>query len=363
MRTGAAWKIGDAVGLTHFTVGILGCGHIAPTHVRAWKKDSRFSVRGVFDLNHELAQGLASRMAAGAVFDSSEQLISDSDVVDICTPPATHFPLIEAAIAERKHIVVEKPVVIDEGEWRRVLALLEHHDASFSVIHHLKFTRTVRTARRWLDEGRLGRLLRIENYFATHADVDRMLGSEPHWSHSLPGGRWFETLPHDLYLTHYLAGPLRFEGVTVARTERVPGGVDVDEIVISLAGPETLATIHFSANCRHNYRWAVLIGSKGVLRMDLLSGALAFDHVPDSRAARFAGRLFLNSLTALARAPLDRALYVRDRLARWTPHARFIEHLGEHLSAGSGPPTPMEEIQYTVEHCFTIGAAIEASRA
>ncbi len=349
--------------MTQLTVGILGCGHIAPTHVRAWRKDSRFRVTGVFDLNRELAQSLTSRMAAGAVFDSSEQLIRESDVVDICTPPATHFPLIEAAIAERKHIVVEKPVVIDPAEWSRVLALLEHYDASFSVIHHMKFARAVRTAKQWLDEGRLGRLLRIETYFATHSYVDRMLGGEPHWSHGLPGGRWFETLPHNLYLTHHLAGPLRFDGVTATRTECAPGGVGVDEVIVSLAGPDILGTIHFSANCRHNYRWAVLIGSKGVLRMDLLSGALAFDRVPDSRATRVAGRLFLSALAALARAPADRALNIGDRLASWTPHARFVEHLGDHLCASSGPPTPMEEIQYTVENCYTIGAAIEASQA
>ena len=345
--------------MTQLTVGILGCGHIAPTHVRAWRKDPRFCVGGVFDLDRELASGLASRIADGVVFNSVEQLISESDVVDICTPPATHFPLIEAAIAERKHIVVEKPVVIDPEEWTRLLALLEHHPASFSVIHHMKFARAVRTARKWLDEGRLGRLLRIETYFSTHSDVDRMLGGKPHWSHGLPGGRWFETLPHNLYLTHYLAGPLRFDAVTATRTERAPGGVGADEIIVSLAGTETLATIHFSANCHHNYRWAVLIGSKGVVRIDLLSGALAFDRVPDSRATRVAGRLFLSALAALARAPADRALYLRDRAARWTPHARFVEHLGDHLCASSGPPTPMEEIQYTVENCYRIGAAID----
>lgn len=341
------------------TVGILGCGHIAPQHVHAWRRDPRFELRGVFDLDLEAARRRISDSRAAIIFESSERLIAECDVVDICTPPTTHFPLITTAVKAGKHVVVEKPVVIEEAEWRQIKTLLQNHKRSFSVVHHMKFTRLVATVKRWLEAGRLGRLLRIESFFATHPSVDRMLTEEPHWSHALPGGRWFETLPHNLYLIHYFAGPLAVDHVTAVSTPAAPAGVGADEVTITLKGPETLGTIHFSANCRHNYRWAVLLGTRGVLRLDLLSGALAFDRISDHRSTRASGRLFLQSLAALARSPFDRASFLFDRLARRTPHARFVETLGEHLFEGGPLPTPLDEISYTVENTYAIGKAID----
>lgn len=345
------------------SVGILGCGHIAPTHVKAWRKAGRFRIAGVYDVQKDSAQKLSAALGAGVVFETSDDLISTCDVVDICTPPSTHSSLIEKAIGHQKHLVVEKPVVSDRSEWARLLEQLNGYSSTFTVIHHMKFIRAAQKAKQIIESGRLGRLLRIETYFATHVDTDRMLGDQPHWSHGLAGGRWFETLPHNLYLTHYLAGPLDFDRVTARSTNRAAQGVRADEIVVTLAGAETLGTIHFSANCRHNYRWAVLIGSEGVVRLDLLSGALAFDRVSDTRATRMAGRLFLNSLAALARAPVDRALVTKDRFLGWTPHARLVQQLELHLAGASARPTPFDEIRYTVENCFRIGAAIEDSLA
>ena len=41
---------------------------------------------------------------------------------------------------------------------------------------------------------RFGEVIRVQREFLTHPTTDRMLVGSAHWSHSLPGGRWFETI-------------------------------------------------------------------------------------------------------------------------------------------------------------------------
>lgn len=349
--------------MSRLRVGLLGCGHIAPRHAVAWRRDPRFELVGVFDLDRAAAEKLAGQTAEERVFGSTEELVAECEIVDICTPPASHFELSLEAMAAERHLVVEKPLVVDLDHWRELDRRLRNYSKSISVVHHLKFTRAVRTAKRWLEEGRLGRLLRIDSSFATHPAADRMLGGGRHWSHELPGGRWFETLPHNLYLIHHLAGELALDHVSAIRTETAPQGLRADEVAITLSGPDSIATIHLSANCRHNYRWVIVTGTLGVLRLDLLSGAVVVDRVPDSRMSRALGRLFVEGLSSAARLPADRTRFLLDRLSRRSPQTGFVEALGDHLLSDGPAPTPVEEIRYVVENCYRIGQAIETDVA
>ena len=69
----------------------------------------------------------AERVGATTPTDTVEQLLAadDVDIVHICTPNATHAPLVRAAIATGKHVICEKPLAVDVSKrrnsspWRR----------------------------------------------------------------------------------------------------------------------------------------------------------------------------------------------------------------------------------------------------
>ncbi|MCX6334309.1 MAG: Gfo/Idh/MocA family oxidoreductase [Bacteroidia bacterium] len=42
-------------------------------------------------------------------FKSIEELIDNSDVIHVCTPPSTHEPIVIAALEKDRHVIVEKP--------------------------------------------------------------------------------------------------------------------------------------------------------------------------------------------------------------------------------------------------------------
>ncbi|HTR53502.1 MAG TPA: Gfo/Idh/MocA family oxidoreductase, partial [Kofleriaceae bacterium] len=257
--------------MNQFKVGIVGCGLISHAHLEAWSKQRGFEVTGVLDTNLDQARKRASEFGVKHVFERLDQLIEACDVVDVCTPPQSHAKIAEQAIAERRHLVMEKPVVTDVRDWDRLSQAITVSKTKIAVIHNAKFATSVQTAKRWVEEGRIGEVIRVQREFLTHESTDRMLVGNSHWSHSLPGGRWFETLPHELYITHWFAGPMKLENVAVVASPSAPAGAPADEVIVSLAGPRALATFHFSANCRENRRTITIQGTTGRIVVDMLS--------------------------------------------------------------------------------------------
>jgi predicted dehydrogenase len=344
--------------MTRLTVGLVGCGHISATHLRAWSKISDVRVRGVSDSNRDLAQQRARQFGVGA-YDHLERMLDECDVIDVCTPPRTHATLAGEVIGRGRHLLVEKPLVTEVEQWDRLRQLLSGSAGRLAVIHNLKFSTGIRLARRWIDEGRIGRVLRIDRQFLTDPASDRMLADDTHWSHALPGGRWFETLPHELYLLFLLAGPLELAGVTSLRSQAAPPNVRADEVVVTMAGGGAVATFHYSARCAINKRTLTVQGERGQVAVDILSDYAVLSRTRDGAWRRALGRPAVESFATLARWLPDRAAFAA-RLARGeTLHARCIRAFADYLLDRGPSPSSIEEIDYVVRATDAIGRAID----
>lgn len=348
--------------MTELSVGLLGAGHIAAAHLAAWRRAHGCRAAGVYDLDRAQAEARARRFRLPRVFADAGELIAACDVVDVCTPPHTHAELIRRAAEAGRHVLVEKPVVTRAAEWRALQPLIERSAGELAVVHNLKFARSVETAMRWLAAGRIGTLLRLEREFLTDPASDRMLGGR-HWSHALPGGRWFETLPHELYLVHALAGPLDVTSVVARRVRAEHGGAPAGEVLVALAGADVVATLHYSSACRLNRRRLTLVGTDGAIEVDLLSDSARLIRRRDRRWKRALGAGLLDGLGALASALPDRLGWAAERLRGDSPHRRLIAAFAAHLHGRGPSPSPLDEIAYVVENAEAIGLAIDAQVA
>jgi 2-alkyl-3-oxoalkanoate reductase len=342
-----------------FKVGLVGCGVISAAHLKAWQRVKACTVQGVFDLNRELAEKRSREFNIGKIYDTLEALIAECDIVDICTPPQTHASIAQQAITGGCHLVVEKPLVTDVADWDKMAALLDGSPVTITMIHNLKFARSVQQAKQWVDEGRIGQVIRIQRDFLTSPEADRMLVGN-HWSHQLPGGRWFETLPHELYLTHYFVGPLEVADVVAVRTDHAPAGTPADEVVITLKGKECLATVHFSGNCRQNRRAFTVQGTEGIISVDLLADFASLSTYKDRRWKRAIGGFAAaeTSRDALRWLP-NRVMYGWRQLQGETPHTVIISAVDQYLQGLAETPTPIEEIDYVVRNGDLIGREID----
>lgn len=330
-------------------VGIVGCGLISEAHIKAWQKTPGFTVRGVIDTNTEQAQKRAGQFKIEKIFDRLDQLIESCDIVDICTPPQSHAAIAQQAVAGGRHLVMEKPVVTDVADWDKLAKSVHEARTKLAVIHNAKFLRSVQQAKRWVDDGRIGDVIRVHREFLTHASTDRMLVGENHWSHKLPGGRWFETMPHELYLTHWFAGPLALSSVTALRTPNAPSGARADEVLVVLKGDRAIGTFQFSANCQENRRTLTIQGTTGRIFVDLLSDFADLTTRSDSKLKRAVGSPVIEAGRTLLRAAPDRSKYGIQRLqGLQSPHLRIIQALGKSLQGQGEEPTPFAEIDYVI---------------
>lgn len=340
-------------------VGILGCGHISAEHLKGWRKAKGASVVGVFDLNKEHAAKRAKQFGVATVFDTIEQLITDCDIVDICTPPSSHAALAMKALEAGKHLLIEKPMVIDERDWDAIEAKLREGFSKLAIVHNLKFGESVIRAKKLVDEGRIGKIIRIQREFLTHPLHDRMLTEAPHWSHKLPGGRWFETLPHELYISHYFGGPAELVSVAAMRTGAAVTGVSADEVSITLRNEQCITTVHYSSSCRMNRRTITFTGTKGVIHVDVLSDSLSMSTVEDSKMRRMLGMEYFEHLQRLSCAPGDRARYALRYIRGERPHSRLITQFADYLHGLAESPTPLDEVDFVVRNCYRIGREID----
>ena len=107
-------------------VGVLGAGAWAEfAHLPGYRRDPRCQLVAIADPSVERARDLAAKFDIPHVYASHEELIAraDIDLVDVCTPSATHFELSWAALSAGKHVLCEKPVAYDFTETRRAADL------------------------------------------------------------------------------------------------------------------------------------------------------------------------------------------------------------------------------------------------
>jgi predicted dehydrogenase len=179
----------------------------------------------------------------------------------------------------------------------------------------------------------------------------------------MPGGRWMETLPHNLYLVHHFAGALELEGVTAMQGPGVSAGAPVDELMVTLAGNGAIATLHFSSNCNLDRRTLTYTGSDGVIEIVPAGRVALCARTPLDFAKKALGVRYVEALKTLGQMIPDRIDFVRDQAAKLDAHGRniagFVEWVG-----GAGPsPTSAEEIAYVIRMCEQIGDRIDARLA
>jgi predicted dehydrogenase len=340
-------------------VGIVGCGDIFPTHVRGWNALPNFEVHAVFDADPGALQKAAGHPGVKGTGSSLAELIDRCDVIDICTPPDSHAEIALAAIQKRRDLLIEKPVVPTGREWERLVKQAREAGTKICAMFNQKFLPQVLLARRWIDEGRIGQVIRVRTEQYDNPRRDWMLGNPRHWSHSLPGGRWFETLPHDLYLIRFFAGPVEVSGVSaLAATGAEPKGHHPSEIVVTLKGSTCLAEVHYSSTCDRKQRNIVVTGTRGTI--EIREGLVAtISRLTATRWMHEVGMPFVEAGETLMQLLPDRARWWSNRLKRQPPHSRLIAAAARYFEGTGATPTTLEEIGNVVDCFEAAGRQIE----
>ncbi len=155
-------------------VGIVGIGFMGMIHYLAWQKVRGAKVSAIATRNQKrLAgnwRGIQGNFGpAGTMMDLKgvtpyerwEDMLADDriDLVDVCLPPKLHAPVTLAALKAGKHVLVEKPIALNEREARRMTDAAQKAGRQLLIGHVLPFFTVYSFARKLITSGKHGKLL------------------------------------------------------------------------------------------------------------------------------------------------------------------------------------------------------------
>ena len=105
--------------------------------------------------------GVKTVRDGGAVLE----LAGDLDLVVLGTPPATHFPLAQAALEAGLDVVVDKPFAVTSAEGQELITLAEQLGRVLTVFHNRRWDGDFLTVRKLLAGAALGTVTRFESSF------------------------------------------------------------------------------------------------------------------------------------------------------------------------------------------------------
>jgi predicted dehydrogenase len=140
-------------------------------------------VAAICNRNRARAEARAAEFAPIArVSDRYEDVLSDPDidVVDITPHPADRLPILEAALKAGKHVLSQKPFVLDLDDGARLVALARDHGVKLAVNQNGRWSPHMAYMREAVRAGLLGDVI------SAHCAI--------HWNHGWIAGTPFEKI-------------------------------------------------------------------------------------------------------------------------------------------------------------------------
>lgn len=132
-------------------IGLVGAGHLGKIHLKCISMLDEYQLIGVFDNDEQQARAVESEFGIKA-FDTLEDLIYHSDVIDIVTPTLSHFDVAVQCIRARKHIFIEKPITETSEQAKELIKLASEADIKAQVGHVERFNPAFTHAKPYINQ-------------------------------------------------------------------------------------------------------------------------------------------------------------------------------------------------------------------
>jgi predicted dehydrogenase len=210
---------------------LVGCGVIAPTHVRALLElpdDAELVVCS--DVVPERAEALAAEFGIRAAPYADVLADPTIDAVTVCTPSGLHAEVGVPALLAGKHVIVEKPMEVSLEACDRLLAAQATSGATLAVVSQHRFDAASQVVKAAIDDGELGRLVLADARVPWYRTQDYYDSGD--WRGTWEGdggGALMNQGVHTLDLLRWICGPVRtvYAQARTAAHERI----EVEDLV------------------------------------------------------------------------------------------------------------------------------------
>jgi predicted dehydrogenase len=224
-------------------IGVIGAGGIVSAHLDAYRS-AGWEVAAICNRTRAKAEAKAAEFAPKArVTDRWQDVLDDPaiDVVDITPHPADRLPILEAALKAGKHVLSQKPFVLDLDEGRRLVDLARAQGVKLAVNQNGRWSPHMAWMRAAVRAGLVGEVTSL------HCTI--------HWNHGWIAGTPFERI-EDLILYDF--------------------GIHWFDFAQSILGPRTESVFAMAGTAPGQTARAPLT-AQALIRLDRGQASLVFD--------------------------------------------------------------------------------------
>jgi predicted dehydrogenase len=188
--------------------GLLGAGVVAGMHLEALAALEDVELVGIAAHDREAAEARAREHDCRAFATNEDLLAEGLDVIVVGTPHPSHAELAIAALESGAHVLCEKPLAPEVREADAMIDAADRAGRLLGVCFQQRFRPEIAAAKRLIDDGRLGALVRasvVDPWYRPHAYY-----ASADWRGTWKGeggGILMNQAPHTLDLLCHLAGP------------------------------------------------------------------------------------------------------------------------------------------------------------
>lgn len=247
-------------------VGIVGCGLIGKKRAEALGVD--FRLVAAADIVLDRARAVAAPHSGCQVFEDWTCVVEhpEVDLVLVCTTNDLLTPVALAALANDKHVLVEKPAARTLQELEQLARAAEASDALVKVGFNHRFHPAFLEARRIWESGELGRLMYIRGRYGHggRPGYEREWRADPVIS---GGGELLDQGVHLIDLARWFAGEfVGVEGHVATYFWRMP--VEDNGFMLLETAEGQVAWLHVSCTEWKNLFSFEIFGERGKLQID-----------------------------------------------------------------------------------------------
>lgn len=170
-------------------IGVIGTGGIVSAHLDAYRT-AGWTVAALCNRTPAKAEAARALAPDARITTDAQDILTDPsiDVVDITPHPADRLPLIEAALMAGKHVLSQKPFVLDLADGQRLVTLARMRGLKLAVNQNGRWAPHLAWMREAVRAGHIGEVI------SAHISI--------HWNHAWITGTPFEQI-EDLILSDF----------------------------------------------------------------------------------------------------------------------------------------------------------------
>ena len=143
---------------------IIGFGHIAVNgHLPAYRRHARMAITAVADRLPAAGRTCRRELPQAIFYEDADRLLEKAkiDFIDIATPPSLHAHLICSGLAAGRHVLCEKPLVLQRSDLERIAHLAQKNGKVVFTAHNWRYAPIFQQISRLMDEHAIGDVQRI----------------------------------------------------------------------------------------------------------------------------------------------------------------------------------------------------------